>query len=140
MRKQDQKARPESKARKQRVGRIDQQLLDRIEAWCDRVLAVSQTLEDQGRSRRITDQIIGSGTSVGANLFEADEAMSTKDFTKCIAIALKELNETRFWIRLITRQGWIAPDRLEPFLDETTELKKILGSIIARTKQRTSKP
>lgn len=122
------------------MGRIDQQLLDRIEAWCDRVLAVSQTLEDQGRSRRITDQIIGSGTSVGANLFEADEAMSTKDFTKCIAIALKELNETRFWIRLITRQGWIAPDRLEPFLDETTELKKILGSIIARTKQRTSKP
>ncbi len=122
------------------MGRIDQQLLDRIEAWCDRVLAVSQTLEDQGRSRRITDQIIGSGTSVGANLFEADEAMSTKDFTKCIAIALKELNETKFWIRLITRQSWIAPDRLEPFLDETTELKKILGSIIARTKQRTSKP
>ena len=72
-------------------------------------------------------------------MFEADEAMSTPDFIKCTAIALKELNETRFWIRLITRQNWIAPDRLESFLDETNELRKILGSIIARTKQRMSK-
>jgi len=118
------------------VGRLELELLDRIEHWCDRVLSVSDTLEKQGRSRRITDQIIGSGTSVGANIFEADEAMSTKDFIKCTAIALKELNETRFWIRLITRQSWIAPDRLESFLDETNELRKILGSIIARTKQR----
>ena len=118
------------------VGRLELEFLDRIERWCDRVLSVSETLEKQGRSRRITDQIIGSGTSVGANIFEADEAMSTKDFIKCTAIALKELNETRFWIRLITRQSWIAPDRLESFLDETNELRKILGSIIARTKQR----
>lgn len=118
------------------VGRLELEFLDRIEHWCDRVLSVSETLEKQGRSRRITDQIIGSGTSVGANIFEADEAMSTKDFIKCTAIALKELNETRFWIRLITRQSWIAPDRLESFLDETNELRKILGSIIARTKQR----
>lgn len=121
------------------MGRIDQPLLDRIENWCDRVLSISETLEQQGRSKRITEQIIGCGTSVGANMFEADEAMSTRDFVKCTAIALKELNETRFWIRLITRQDWIAQDRLQAFLDETNELRKILGSIIARTKKRITK-
>ena len=118
---------------------MNEELLERIESWCDRVVSVSETLTKQGQSRRITDQIIGSGTSVGANMFEADEAMSTADFVKCTAIALKELNETRFWIRLIARREWITNERLEPFMTETDELKKILGSIIARTKQRTTK-
>jgi four helix bundle protein len=52
------------------------------------------------------DQIAASGTSVGANTFEADEAMSRKDFCKALGIANKELNETRFWLRLFVRREW----------------------------------
>jgi four helix bundle protein len=49
----------------------------------------------------------GSGTSVGANIFEADEAMSRPDFCRMLGIVIKELNETRFWLRLVVARKWI---------------------------------
>lgn len=78
------------------MARLQESLLERIESFCDRTIHVAQSLEQAGVSRRIVDQLIGSGTSVGANLFEADEAMSRSDFLKSCSIAAKELNETRF--------------------------------------------
>jgi four helix bundle protein len=116
------------------MGRLKEELLERIELFADRVLDVAQTLERAGCWPRVLDQLVGSGTSVGANVFEADEALSRPDFVKCIGIAVKELNETRYWLRLIARRGWIAPDRLSPLQTELAELKKILGAIISRTR------
>ncbi|MEZ6243668.1 MAG: four helix bundle protein [Phycisphaerales bacterium] len=116
------------------MGRLDDDLLGRFEAFCDRCLNVIEEMEKQGRSRRILDQLTGSATAVGANLFEADEAMSRKDFVKCMAIALKELNETRFWLRLIGRRGWITSARLENLTDEAEQLKRVLGAILTRTR------
>lgn len=114
-----------------RLGGSD--LLRRIEDLCDRVLDVVQALELKGISRRITDQLTGSGTAVGANVFEADEALRVKDFRKCLAIAVKELNETRFWIRLIARRDWLPSERLAGLLDECDQIRRILGSILQRT-------
>ncbi len=82
------------------MGRLRLELLDRIEAFSHAVLDVVGLMDDQGVSRRIVDQLAASGTSVGANVFEADEAMSRKDFVKCLSIAAKELSETRYWLRL----------------------------------------
>ena len=96
------------------MGRLDGGLLDRVEDFCHRCLDVVEALGKQGRSPRIIDQLTGSSTTVGANLFEADESLSRKDFAKCVGIALKELNETRFWLRLITRRKWITADRVAP--------------------------
>jgi four helix bundle protein len=78
------------------MGRIPENLLQRVEAFCDRALAVGTALESQGRSARIFDQLIGGGTSVGANLFEADECVTRPEFRRCLAISLRELSETRF--------------------------------------------
>lgn len=116
------------------MGRLDADLLERVEGFCDRSLGVVEELEKQGRSRRILDQLTGSATAVGANLFEADEAMSRKDFAKCVAISIKELNETRFWLRLIERRGWIPPEKLADLSDETAQLKRIFGAILSRTR------
>jgi four helix bundle protein len=118
--------------------RLQPELLQRFEGFADRVLHVAASLEEAKVSRRIVDQVIGSGTSVGANVFEADEAMSRADFTKSCSIALKELNETRYWLRMIGRNGWVKPARLEGLEQESLELKRILGSMIARTKRRAS--
>jgi four helix bundle protein len=120
---------------RQRDGRVDRALLERVEAFADRVLNVAEEIERQGRSRRIIDQLIGSGTSVGANLFEADEAMSTKDFVRCFSIALKELNETRFWLRLLLRRGWIPEPRMDDLSSEADQLRRILSTTIARSKR-----
>jgi four helix bundle protein len=113
-------------------------LLDRVESYCDRVLDLVAELERAGVSRRILDQLTGCSTAVGANLFEAHEALSRKDFIKCLAIGSKELSECRFWVRLVGRRGWVGgPDRFASLLDETEQLSRIFGTIITRSKSRT---
>jgi four helix bundle protein len=122
------------------VGRLKAETLDRVERFADRVLDVVESIEGQRRSRRILDQMACSGTSVGANIFEADQAMSVKDIGKTLGIVLKELSETKFWLRLVSRRGWIKPARLAALLKETDELLAIFNTVIFRTKARRTKP
>ena len=114
-------------------GRFKAEFLERTEEFSDRCVAVAEQLEKDGRFRRIVEQLAASGSAVGANIAEADEAMSTKDFRKCLTIAIKELAETRFWLRLAIRRGWLNGTRLAPLLDELTQIKKILGTILTKT-------
>jgi len=99
------------------------------------VLDVIQTLELTKCPRRLIEQMAAAGTSVGANVFEADEAMSRADFAKTLSIVNKELNETRFWLRLVARRDWIPAPRLAELLDEAEHLKRIIGAMIARTRE-----
>ena len=116
-------------------GRLREETLDRVVEYGRRILSLAEQLESDRRPRRVIDQLIGSGTSVGANLFEAHEAMSKADFIKCLSIAAKELHETMFWLRVMLRQSYYSTDRLEPLLQESDELLAIIKTIIARTKQ-----
>ncbi|MCL4741161.1 MAG: four helix bundle protein [Phycisphaerales bacterium] len=119
------------------MGRLQDGFLVRVEAFCDRVLDVTEAAALARCPRRLIEQIAAAGTSVGANVFEADEAMSRADFTKSLSIVMKELNETRFWLRLVERRGWVAPGRLDPLLTEADELRRIVGTMIVRTRQNT---
>jgi four helix bundle protein len=122
------------------MGRLRPETLERLEHFADRVLDVAEALQRQGRSDRLVEQLRASGTSAAANLFEADEAMSRKDFVKSLGIVNKELSETRFWLRLFGRQGWLKPDRLDPLIGETIELKTMFGAMIIRTRTARSQP
>lgn len=121
-----------------RKGRLKPEFLERSETFCDRCVALAEQLDSDGRFRRIVEQLAASGSSVGANLAEADEAMSLKDFRKCMAIAAKELAETRFWIRLVVRRSWIPSARVESLLDELEQIRLIVGSILTKTKPPSS--
>jgi four helix bundle protein len=114
-------------------GRLRTEFVERSEAFSDRCVAVAEQLDADGRFRRIVEQLAASGSSVGANLAEADEAMSRNDFRKSLAIATKELAETRFWLRLAIRRGWLEKTRLDPLLTELEEMKKIIGSILSKS-------
>jgi four helix bundle protein len=81
-------------------GRLKPEFLDRTETFSDRCVAVAERLSTDRRFARVIDQLVGCGTSVGANTAEADEAMSQKDFRKSLAIVAKELSETRFFLRI----------------------------------------
>lgn len=119
------------------MGRLKPEMLTRIDEFSDRVLDVVDVLEKQGRPRRVIEQLAGCGPSVGANLCETDEAMSRPDFVKTLCIVLKELNETRYWLRLIGRRDWIKQARLQPLQQEADELKRICGAIVSRTRLKT---
>lgn len=114
-------------------GRLKPEFLERTEVFSDRCVAVAEQIEKDGRFRRIVEQLAAAGSAVGANIAEADEAMSDKDFRKCMTIAIKEMAETRFWLRLVVRRVWLPQARLDPLLIELAEMKKIVGTILART-------
>jgi four helix bundle protein len=104
------------------------------------MMDVADDLERSRRARRVVDQVVGCGTSVGANLSEADEAMSRPDFCKCLGIVVKELNETRFWLRFVAKRKWIPESQLAALQTEATELKSIFGAMLSRTRRKALKP
>lgn len=116
------------------MGRLRSEFLDRCEAFSHRVVDVAEALEGKCRWNRILDQLVGAGTSVSANIFEADEAMSVKEFIKCVSISARELNEARFWLRFVSKRGWIGAKRLGPLMNENEQLRKIIGTIIRKSK------
>ena len=116
-------------------GRLNEELLERFLNYGVRVMDLVEALEKQNRPRRIVDQITGSGTSPGAQMYEADEAVSRPDFLKSLGWASKELNETRYWLKVIVRKKWITDERVAPLLDETEQLRKIVKAMIIRSKR-----
>ena len=118
------------------MARLREETLNRVETFADRVLDVAEAIDKQGRFARIIDQMAGSGTSVGANVFEADQAMTPKDFVKTLGVVVKELNETKHWLRLVVRRKWIRQSRLAGLLSETNELLSIFNTMILRTRRR----
>lgn len=120
------------------MARLKAELLERVERLADRCLDVAGHVAAKRRFPRLIEQMTASGTSIGANVFEADEAMSTKDFCKCLRIAVKELNEARYWLRLFTRRGWVAAKRIGPLETELVEVRKVLGAMIGATMRKSA--
>jgi four helix bundle protein len=116
------------------VARLKQEFLERIELFAHRMVDLAEALGKQRRPQRIVSQIIGCGTSVGANAWEATDAASRPDFCKCLGIASKECSEARFWIRFVATRQWVTPKRLEGLEQEAIELQRIFGTMIARTR------
>ena len=120
-------------------GRLTSRLLDRYVEYGKRVLLLAQRLDKDKRPHRLVDQLIGSGTSAGANTFEAHESVSRRDFVKCLGIAAKELNETIYWLRLIQHADYLDDGMLDALLQETEELLAITKSMIRRTRHKDKK-
>lgn len=119
------------------MGRLSEELVSRAETFGDRMLDVVEALDKKRVYRRILDQMVGCGTSVGANACEADQAVSRKDFCKSLGTVLKELGESRYWIRVCCRRGWVRPQRLDSLQNEALELGKIFGSMVVRSRRGT---
>lgn len=79
------------------------------------------------------NQVIRSGTAIGANVEEADAAESKDDFIHKIKVALKEAQETRYWLRLIIESEMLVDDETQALLKECDEIVRILHTIITNT-------
>ena len=82
----------------------------------------------------MSKQLLRSGTSIGANVTEAEQAQSTPDFVAKMSIALKEASETKYWIRLLASTSYLTEVETVSILNDCVELEKILVSIIKSTK------
>ena len=82
----------------------------------------------------ISNQLLRSGTSVGANVEEAQGAQSASDFLSKISIAYKEARESRYWISLLAEREYIDNNAERSLLADADELCRMLSSIIMSTK------
>ena len=103
---------------------------DRLIEFAVRVIRVSEALPDTSAGQHIKGQLLRSGTSPAANYGEARNAESTRDFIRKLKIVVKELNETRIWLKIIIQSELMAAERLEPLLDECDQLCRIIGASI----------
>ncbi len=82
----------------------------------------------------IAHQLLRSATSIGANIIEAQASSSRKDFTNFFSYSLKSANESKFWLALLRDSGKASASRVNPLLDETTEIANIIASSILTLK------
>jgi len=94
------------------------------------ILKLTTKLPNTEEGRIIRRQLCKSGTSVGANLEEADGSLTLNDFVYKVDTAFKEAKETRYWLRIIIDRKLLAQNIIVPHLNECVELIKILSTII----------
>ena len=80
-------------------------------------------------------QILRSGTSIGANCMESRSAQSTADFVSKLSIALKEADETSYWLNLFLKVNYITKEQFDSINSDLQEIIKILVTIIKKSKE-----
>lgn len=100
-----------------------------------RIVNLYKFLKIQKKEYIMSKQILRSGTSVGANIAEGIEAQSKKDFISKLSIALKEANETKYWLRLLVASDYIDSNVGENLKEELLEIIKILTAILRKSRE-----
>ena len=113
---------------------VKRDLDERLLVYGATIIKLVESLPSTIAGRRIGDQLLRSGTSVGANFEEAQGAESKNDFAHKLQIALKELRESNYWLRLLAKTGMLPQQTLVVVIGESAQLKAILSKSIATVK------
>jgi four helix bundle protein len=116
-----------------REGKSVYNLKDRTFLFAKRIIEIAEMIPVNPTSNIIRVQLIKAGTSVGANIEEADGSFTKPDFRNKMVIARKEAREANYWLRLITGK-YMTPEELSQDIKESIELIKIFSSIISKVK------
>ena len=101
------------------------------------IISLTDALPNKRSAWVISDQLIRAATSIGANIVEARASSSRLEFKKFYEIALKSANETKYWLALLKELSVNNADKIQYFLNETTEIAKIIGSSVLTLKGKT---
>ncbi|HKB04267.1 MAG TPA: four helix bundle protein [Gemmataceae bacterium] len=114
-------------------------LMDRTFAFAVRVTRCCRTLTKDPVNRILGTQLLRAATSVGAMVEEARAGESRKDFISKNAIALKEARETNYWLRLVAASDPKLANRLQDLIQESKEIRDILGAVVRTARRNSSK-
>lgn len=110
---------------------------DKSKRFAIRIVALSRYLQEAEHEYVLARQILRSGTSIGANIAEAEYAASRKDFLNKYIIALKETAETLYWLELLHDTALIDGSQFDSLQEDATELLRILKAITKKLKATT---
>lgn len=104
-----------------------------------RMVRLSQYLAEKKREHVLGKQVLRAGTSIGANVEEANNASSRADFSHKISISLKEAKETHYWLRLLVETGYLERPLFESLIKDCDELCKLLFAILKASRLNRAK-
>ena len=117
------------------MGRLTGDLKERTLYFGAEALTALAKLPNEARGWIIAKQFGKAATSIGANVWEADAALTDSDFAHKISIARKEASETQYWLELARRAELMPTDTYTTLIGEVTELTRILGAIVRKTQE-----
>ena len=107
---------------------------DKSIAFAKRVVFAYQYLCKEKMEYILSKQFLRSGTSIGANVAEAQYGSSRKDFLNKLYIALKECAETLYWLELLASCGYLSQTEYQSLYDDCEELRRLLSTITKTTR------
>jgi len=106
--------------------------------FAKRIVSLHRYLQNEKKEFVLSKQVLRAGTSIGANVNEAQAAQSPKDFIAKLSVASKEARETLYWLRLLSETGYLdaSQPHVSSLLDESRSIIKILTSIILTSQEK----
>lgn len=103
--------------------------LEKSKEFAIRIIRLYQYLNQEKKEHVLSKQVLRSGTSIGANLSEAQYAISKKDFLSKVHISLKEAAETSYWLELLYKTDYLSENEYNSMDKDCIEIIKLLTSI-----------
>lgn len=107
---------------------------DKSYGFALRIIELYKNLVSEEKEFVLSKQVLRSGTAIGALIKEAEHAQSKKDFIYKMNIALKEANETEYWLMLLKDSGYLSTAKFDSIYNDSVELVKLLISIVKTSK------
>ena len=114
----------------------DNVIVDKSFDFAVRIVNLSKYLVEQQKEYVLSKQLLRSGTSIGANIFEAQRGQTKADFTAKMCIALKEANETDYWLKLLHRTEYLTEAQYTSIYEDMQEILGILTAICRTTNKK----
>lgn len=111
-------------------------LRDKSKEFAKKIVILCREIKREHHESVLTNQLLRSGTSIGANIHEAQYAQGTKDFISKFEISLKEANETEYWLELLFETGYMDEQTYKPLQNSCGAIRRMLISTIKTIKEK----
>ena len=114
----------------------DSVLRDKSKEFAKQIVILCRTIKQEQRESVLTNQLLRIGTSIGANIHEAQYAQGAKDFISKFEISLKEVYETEYWLELLFETGYMDEQTYRPIQNSCGAIRRMLISSIKTMKEK----